>query len=371
MKITVFVEDFGATGVVRNAIAIAGRLAEDGHEVTLLAAKPEGVLRETVPAGVATAALLEEDSSGERKAVMRRAFRPFREFVTKKKPDIVFSAGNHGHMLVLPGTWFLPCQTIVRISNDLHHRGRTTDATAWKQWRRRLKFRTILTLADRVVLVSSKLLHQVTALDPKLARKAVVIANGVDLAMVEERAREAAPDSMFEGAPVVLAMGRLVRQKNFMTLLEALAIARQSTDLRLVLIGKGPLRAELLAKAENLGIAGAVSLIDPVTNPFPLMKHAAVVVLPSWWEGSSNVLLEAIASGTPVVASRTAGNAAEIVADDRYGLLVEPGSVEELAAAILRQVGPDTVRPGDRARAYDRTIALDAYAELVAGMART
>ena len=371
MNIVVFVEDFGATGVVRNAVAIAGRLAESGHDVTLLAAKPDGVLRETVPAGVATAALLEEDLSAERKAVMRRAFRPFRTFVRREKPDIVFSAGNHGHMLVVPGTWLLPCRTIVRISNDLDHRGKTSDANILKRWRRRLKFRTILTLADRVVLVSAKLLHQVTTLDPKLARKAIVIPNGVDLAMVQARASEELAGDMFTGAPVILAMGRLVRQKNFMTLLEAVAIARRSTDLRLVLIGKGPLRAELLAKADNLGIADAVRLIDPVPNPFPLMKQAAAMVLPSWWEGSSNVLLEAIACGTPVIASRTAGNAAEILADDRYGLLVEPGSAEELAAAMIRQVGPDTVRPGDRASAYDRKVALDAYADLVAGMART
>jgi glycosyltransferase involved in cell wall biosynthesis len=371
MKITVFVEDFGATGVVRNAIAIAGRLADDGHEVTLLAAKPDGVLRDTVPSGVTSEALLEEDPKGERKAVMRRAFRPFRAFVAREKPDVVFSAGNHGHMLVLPGTWLSPCRTIVRISNDLNHRGRTTDARPWRQWRRRLKFRTILTLADRVVLVSAKLLHQVTALDPKLASKAVVIPNGVDLAMIEERAAEHIPDGLFDGVPVVLAMGRLVRQKNFMTLLEAIAIARRSTNLRLVLIGKGPLRAGLLAKARDLGIADAVRLVDPVTNPFPLMKHAAVMVLPSWWEGSSNVLLEAIACGTPVIASRTAGNAAEILADDRYGLLIEPDSADEMATAILRQIGPDAVRPGERAKAYDRTIALDAYAELVAGMART
>ena len=69
MKIIVFVEDFGATGVVRNAIAIATRLAEIGHEVTLLAAKPDGVLRETVAATVVTAALNE----AERTAAARQS----------------------------------------------------------------------------------------------------------------------------------------------------------------------------------------------------------------------------------------------------------------------------------------------------------
>lgn len=364
MKIIVFVEDFGPTGVVRNAIAIAAHLSETGHEVTLLAAKPDGVLRETVPTPVTTSALGKNGQAGERKAVMRRAFGSFRAFVAREKPDIVFSAGNHGHLLVLAGTRFLPCRTIVRISNDLDHRSNAREAGGWARWKRRMKFRTILTLADRVVLVSSRLLEQVQALDPKLARKAVVIPNGVDISMVQARANDDLPD-LFAGAQVALAMGRLVPQKNFGTLLEAVAIAHRSIGLRLLLIGAGPLRSELLASAERLGIADAVQIIDPVTNPFPIMKRSAVMVLPSWWEGSSNVLLEAIACGTPVVASRTAGNAAEILGDDRYGLLVDPGDAEKMAAAIIRQVGPDAVRPGNRAQAYDRTVAMNAYAELI------
>jgi len=366
VKIAVFVEDFGATGVVRNAMAIATRLADIGHQVTLLAARPKGVLRETIPASLTIVNLGSVGSTAERKQVMRRAFRRFRTFVASEKPDVVFSAGNHGHLLVLAGSRFLPCRTIVRISNDLDHRGNTGDVGPWARWKRRLKFRTILRLADRVVLVSAKLLEQVTALDPQLARKAVVIPNGVDIEAVQASAQEAAPTDLFGEMPVVLAMGRLVPQKNFATLLEAVAIARRSQDLRLLLIGTGPLKTELMSSAERLGIDDAVRFMDPVTNPFPIIKRSAALVLPSWWEGSSNVLLEAIACGTPVVASRTAGSAAEILDNGRYGLLVDPGDAEQMAAAILRQLGPEAVLPGDRARQYDRRIALEAYAELVA-----
>ena len=370
MKIIVFVEDFGATGVVRNAIAIAGRLAEIGHDVTLLAAKPDGVLRGTVPEGVVTASLNEAVEGGSRKAVMRRSFRRFRMAVAREKPDIVFSAGNHGHLLVLGGTRFLPCRTIVRISNDLDHRGSDQETGGWAKFVRRLKFRTILTLADRVVLVSGRLLDQVKALDPALARKAVVIPNGVDVEAVRAQAEEPLPDpSLFDAAaPTILAMGRLVPQKNFAMLLHAVAIARKSKAIRLLVIGTGPLEASLLLSADRLGIADAVRFIDPVPNPFPIMRRSAAMVLPSWWEGSSNVLLEAVACGVPIVASKTAGNAAEILDEDRYGLLVDPGDAEGMAAAILKQVGPGAVLPKGRAEAYDRKVTLNAYSDLVAGM---
>jgi len=370
MKIVVFVEDFGATGVVRNTIAIATRLAEAGDKVTLLAAKPDGVLRETVPSAVSTAALSDAGQTDERKTLMRRTFRRFRFYISEQRPDIVLSAGNHGHLLVLAGTRFLPCRTIVRISNDLEHRSNARNAGRWGRWKRRLKFRTLLRLADRVVLVSVKLHEQVTALDSKLAQKAVVIPNGVDIETVRASAKEAIALSgdIFGKAPIVLAMGRLVPQKNFATLLEAVAIARRSKDLQLLLIGTGPLKSDLTASAERLGIGDAVRFIDPVTNPFPIMKRSAALVLPSWWEGSPNALLEAIACGTPVIASRRAGNAEEILDNDRYGLLIDPDDAEQMAAGILRQLGPLRVLPGDRARDYDRRIALDAYAKLIAEM---
>ena len=81
MKVIVFVEDFGATGVVRNAIAIAARLSEIGHNVTLLAAKPDGVLRGSVSAQVVTAWLNEAEEAGSRKEVMRRSFLRFRAYL--------------------------------------------------------------------------------------------------------------------------------------------------------------------------------------------------------------------------------------------------------------------------------------------------
>ena len=371
MKIIVFVEDFGATGVVRNAIAIAGRLVEVGHDVTLLAAKPDGVLRGSVPEAVATASFNESGSGGPRKAVMRRSFMRFRKFVATEKPDVVFSSGNHGHLLVLGGTRFLPCRTIVRISNDLDHRGSEREVGAWESFTRKLKFRAILTLADRVVLVSGRLLDQVKAIDPALASKSVVIPNGVDVDAVRAQAEAPLDDAWLfdDSAPVVLAMGRLVPQKNFATLLHAIALVRKSVDARLLLIGTGPLEAALRQLADELGIDDAVRLIDPVPNPFPIIKRSAAMVLPSWWEGSSNVLLEAVACGIPVVASRTAGNAAEIVGEDLYGLLVDPADPQEMAAAILRQIGPHPVLPRDRAQAYDRKVTLTAYADLVARMA--
>jgi glycosyltransferase involved in cell wall biosynthesis len=114
----------------------------------------------------------------------------------------------------------------------------------------------------------------------------------------------------------------------------------------------------------DLGIADDVDLVPATANPFPLMAAAGALALPSLWEGSSNVLLEAMACGTPVVASRTAGDSEHVVNGGKYGLLVDPFDVEGLAAALLRQTGPDRIEPGDRIQAFSRDRAMTRYIQL-------
>ena len=87
----------------------------------------------------------------------------------------------------------------------------------------------------------------------------------------------------------------------------------------------------------------------------------AVLALPSLWEGSSNVLLEAMACGTPVIASHTAGDARYVLGSGKYGLLVDPLDPDALAAALLRQTSDSRIEPASRARAFDRKHALDKY----------
>ena len=94
------------------------------------------------------------------------------------------------------------------------------------------------------------------------------------------------------------------------------------------------------------------------------MAAAATLVLPSLWEGSANVLLEAMACGTPVIASRTAGDAEHVLRSGRHGILVDPRNNGELADALLRQLGGNPVRPGLRAAELSRNAAMIHYLRL-------
>lgn len=372
MRVAIFIDDFSATGVVINAIAIARRLHEHGCAVLLIASKAEGPLIEGVPDGIEIVGLLPISKSElSRSGRLRRSVLAFRKRLKEFAPDVLFSAGNHGHLISVLVSLTLPkCRTIVRISNDLDHMINGKPIKPLSRWLRVSKFRGMAALADQMVFVSRHMVRSKAVLGSGAIRKAVVIPNGVDVASVRRRAKEPCSHEWLanlEEAPLILAVGRLALQKNFANLLSAVAIARRSKPLRLLLIGSGPLKAELLHQADALGIGDAVRIMAPIANPMPFLARASVVTLPSWWEGSSNVLLEALACGTPVIASGTAGNAEDVLDFGRYGLLVDPDDTDGMAAALLIQTSPEALLPGDRAWEFSKESTLDAYAELIMG----
>ena len=164
--------------------------------------------------------------------------------------------------------------------------------------------------------------------------------------------------------PVVLHVARLVEKKGTRYLLEAFAgIAAQHPRARLVVIGAGPLRARLARYAAELGLAARVTWLGAVAHADvrAWLQRAAVLCLPSCTaangdaEGLGQALLEAAASGVPVVATRH-GGIPEAVEDGRTGYLVPERDAAALAAALdaLLASEPLRVRFGDAARRFAR-----------------
>jgi glycosyltransferase involved in cell wall biosynthesis len=151
--------------------------------------------------------------------------------------------------------------------------------------------------------------------------------------------------------PVILAAGRLQPQKDFATLIRAFAVLRSSRPARLVILGAGTEfeRAALTTLATELGVARDVEIPGFAHNPFAFMSHAAVFVLSSRYEGLGNVLIEALACGTPVVSTDCPSGPREILEDGRFGRLAPVGDAVALAQAIERTL--DAPLPPERLRA--------------------
>ena len=133
-------------------------------------------------------------------------------------------------------------------------------------------------------------------------------------------------------------------------------------------MGEGPERGRLEALCARIGLADAVSLPGFVENPFPRIRAALVLAVSSDREGFGNVLVEAMALGTPVVSTDCPHGPREILEGGRWGRLVPIGDPDALAAALLDTLRAPPVAPEAlmaRADAFDKERAIDAYLTLL------
>ena len=198
--------------------------------------------------------------------------------------------------------------------------------------------------ADRVIAVSAQMRDDILRhfhVDPG---RVTVLHNGVDAEAFARTERRDALDRHGVRAPYALFVGRISEQKGIFQLLEA---ARSlPAGVQLVLCASSPDTPELLARLE-VAVAGRpeihwINAMVPVPEVVQLYSHAAVFVCPSIYEPFGLINLEAMACGTPVVASRV-GGIPEVVVDGETGRLVEPGDVAALGQA-LREVLADPAR---------------------------
>lgn len=201
----------------------------------------------------------------------------------------------------------------------------------------RLLYRAGARRVDGLIAVSDDVAAAVRSSFRPPAGKLVTIANGVDLERYGRpvdrnviRDRVGIPG----GARVLIVVAKLMPQKGHIVLLQALApLLDRHPDLHVLLVGDGPLRASLFASIARLSAPERVRLVGNRLDVNDLLAASDLFVLPSLWEGLPMALLEAMASGLPVVATNVSGSS-EVVVDNQTGILVPPGDVDRLRAAI-------------------------------------
>jgi glycosyltransferase involved in cell wall biosynthesis len=162
-----------------------------------------------------------------------------------------------------------------------------------------------------------------------------VIPNGVDVTAFADAARaDLSHFGIPRGARTLLFVGRLDPQKDPFVLLAATKdLLRQHSDLHLLLVGDGPLGEPLRAWVAKENLAERIHFAGRRNDVPSILRASEIFILPSLWEGLPNVVLEAMAAGVPVVATRVEG-IGDLLIDDRTGRVVPPESSDALGEAI-------------------------------------
>ena len=190
-------------------------------------------------------------------------------------------------------------------------------------------------LVDKVVAVSSDI--EKALLRTYGSNRVACIHNGIDLDAVHvtmQRPEMRRVWHINDKAVLIGTVGRLVPVKGQAVLLEALRILRQSNhNVTLCIVGDGPLRGDIEAEANRLGLGQSVIFSGHQVQSYDFINMMDIFVLPSLHEGIPMVLLEAFALKRPVIASRV-GGIPEVVSHGHSGMLVSPSNAAELASAI-------------------------------------
>jgi len=329
-RIAVFISSFVDGGVERMLLNLSRGLADLGHRVDFVLGKAEARYLSLLPS---RGRMVDLGTSHPLKILP-----PLSRYLRQERPAIMLSSKEPCSRAALRGRRLAgtSMRLFFRVATTPSERDRHRNVL--RRWRSVHAMRTLYPEADGLIAVSRGVAADVSMIAGIPGERIHVIPNPVVAPELPILAASPVDHPWFTtpGPPVILAVGALRRAKDFPTLIRAFARVREQRDLRLLILGRGRQRTKVEKLAEALGVRGDLSLPGFAVNPYAYMAKASLLVLSSAWEGSPNVLVEALAVGTPVVATDCRSGPREILQDGRYGPLVPVGDSEAMAAAIMR-----------------------------------
>jgi glycosyltransferase involved in cell wall biosynthesis len=357
MKVALFLPSLRGGGAERVTLALANGFAGRGFDVDLVLASAVGPYLTEVNKGVRVIDLRTSRVLASLPGLIR--------YLRRERPAALLSAMRHANVVAYLATRFARVATRLVVSEH-----NTLSRSARGGRGKGAVVRTLMRPAYRrcqgIVAVSNGVADDLCG-ELRLPRSSIrTIYNPVVSDRLTAQSQEPIAQVANIGRPVILAAGRLTAQKDYPTLLRAIALLRKNVGASLVILGEGELRGELERLAADLEISDYVAMPGFAENPYAWMRQADLFVMSSAWEGLPTVLIEAMACGTPVVSTDCPSGPDEILEGGKWGGLVPPGDHEALAMAMLRALENEkTPDVKLRAATFNVTAAIDAYLDLL------
>ncbi len=349
LSVAFYMHDFSGGGAERMRLALCRALRGRGLSVSAIVHAKRGPLLEQVPEEIRTVEL-----GGSRTL---SDIRPLIHLLREEEFDIIVSSLDHNNIALLCAKRLAGGRTRIIITQH-----NALCAEVRHSWKYRLVpclYRLFWRQADGIVAVSGGVANDLSS-SAGIPRDCIdVIYNPVIGDEFAERMELPAPH-VWLGNPsccTFVFAGRLTAQKDPQTLLRAFATVLQHRKARLIILGEGELAAALADQAAALAVSDAIHFAGFQINPLPWIRHAGALVLCSRYEGLGNVLIEALACGTPVIATDCPWGPAEILQDGRLGCLVPVGDAQALARAMCDYADHPAKASDRQARAADFSVA--------------
>ncbi len=357
-RIALFLPSLAGGGAERVFLDLAGGFRQRGVAVDVVLARREGPLLAQVPEGVRVVGL------GARRTFT--AVAPLARYLRRVRPVALLSGITHANIVAVLAARTARSTTRIGVTEHLPLSTWTGHTPVRRERMMPRLIRYVYPRADAIIAVSSGVADDISRVSGIRRSSIDVIYNPVIAERLERRASEPLDDPWYaEGQPpVVLGIGRLAPQKDFTTLIDAVAHARERIECRLEILGEGDQRRSLEAHVRERGMDGFVRLPGFVANPYPRLRGAAVLALSSKREGLPTVLLEGLCLGVPMVSTDCRSGPSELLDGGRLGRLVPVGDAAALGDAIAATLlEPPHLRDPAEMERYrlDRVVA--AYAE--------
>lgn len=357
-QIALFHPGLIAGGIQRVFLNLARGFRDRGLQVDLVQATPGDELLSSVPPGVRVVDLNARRSMTSVPALAG--------YLRRQRPLALISGAIQTNVAAVVARRLAGVPVRLVLTEHNYIALTTRHAPTWRGRMTPHFVRMFYPHADRIVAVSQGVADELARVAALERGRIQVIYNPVLAPGLESLSREPLEHPWFRAGepPVILAVGRLTRAKDYPTLLDAFALLHRQRSARLLILGEGEERPALEAQIARLGLGQDAVLAGMVANPYRHMRRAALFVLSSRFEGLPTVLIEALAVGAPVVATDCTSGPAEILGT-REGLV----PVED-PPALARAMAEALQRPPLRSPSLERfrlDAAVDAYLE-VAGL---
>lgn len=357
--VAILLSNLGGGGVQQIILNLSSGFAAKGYEVDLLVGWSQDKMVRSLPEKVK---LIELE---KKKALFMLP--DLVSYLRSSSPSVLITAQTHINIVgvIAKSLSMNRTKLIICEHNDM----RAVIRNHPKEKYRPILAHWLYPKADSIVAVSNGVADSLVEAAGIQRQKIQVIYNPVISENMDELAIEPPSHPWFkeDRQNTILAIGRLEKQKDFCTLLRAVSLVHRTTPVRLVILGEGSQRTVLSDLAEELSISDIVSMPGFVLNPYSLMKRASVFVLSSRFEGFPGALVEAMACGVPVVSTDCQSGPEEILANGKFGRLVQVGDHLAMAEAIKLTLDDPGQLDASTRRGKEFTIknSVNAYSTLI------